>query len=237
MTTTIGSKHTPSPSADTRRYDLYAGIHKAMRAAMTHTMLRLGSVDPGDHTDVAGSLADMQGLLALCRLHLHDENTFIPPAIERVAPGQSRRIADEHLDHERDIAALQAGIESVRTHADRAGPPLAALYRQLSVFVAHNFAHMADEETRHNAALWAGYDDRELLAIEHAIVASIPPDQMAAVLHWMLPALNHPQRQAMLEDMRDNAPAGAADGVMRMAESLLPAGEWRKLERALTVAA
>ena len=237
MITTIESPPAPLQPSGTCRYDLYAGIHKALRAAMTHTMLRLGSVDPGDQADVAGSLAATQDLLDLCRLHLHDENTFVHPAIERVAPGQSCRIADEHREHERDIAVLQAGIESVRAHAGRPGPAIAALYRQLSVFVAHNFAHMVDEETRHNAALWAGYDDRELLGIEHAIVASIPPDLMATVLRWMLPALNHPQRHVMLEDMRSHAPAEAVDGVMRMAESLLPAGEWRKLERALAVAA
>jgi hypothetical protein len=66
---------------------------------------------------------------------------------------------------------------------------LGRLYRALALFVADNFQHMQVEETAHNAVLWAAYRDDELMAIEQAIVASIPPDAMAEALHWFLPAL------------------------------------------------
>lgn len=52
---------------------------------------------------------------------------------------------------------------------------LGLLERLLALFVADDVQHMHVEETAHDAVLWAHYSDDELMAIEQAIVASIPP--------------------------------------------------------------
>ena len=77
------------------RYDLYAGIHKALRLLMTRTLTTLGATDPGDAAEAAASLERLDGLLDLCELHLHDENTYVHPALERARDGHDSPIVRE----------------------------------------------------------------------------------------------------------------------------------------------
>lgn len=227
-------------AAGQARYDIYAGVHKGLRAMMAHTLVQLGSVDTTERYDVAQALRQTRSLLSLCRLHLHDENTFVHPALERITKGASKRISDEHVEHERDIDALAHQVATIETRLEQPGSthtdlaqPVGKLYLNLSTFIAHNFEHMAIEEARHNEILWSALSDQALLDIEHAIVASIAPEMMGVLLRWIVPSLNHAQRVAMLTDMRCGAPAEVFNGVLQMTSGLIPADQWEKLSRAL----
>lgn len=218
-------------SATAPRYDLYLGIHKALRAYMGDTLALLGRSDWSDAADREAALTRVRELLQICTVHLEDENRFVHPALEACTPGAAARIAAEHQHHQRDIDAL-------RLHADRlaAVPDAAlglALYHRLSRFVAENFEHMLYEESEHNALLWARYSDDELAAIEADIVAAVPPEAMAALLPWFLSALNHPERVGMLAGMRQGMPPEIFDGVLGMARTRLSQRDWARLERAL----
>ena len=216
------------------RHDIYAGIHKALRLFMTRTLTQVGSADPADARDVAAAVTQVDSLLALCELHLTDENTFVHPALERARPGSAARIAAEHLHHEESIADLRDLAALVRHSADAGrAAALRRLYHALALFVAENLQHMHVEETAHNALLWAAYDDTELLAIEQQIVASIPPQAMADALHWFFPALNAPERAAMLAGMRQGMPPEPFADVLGIAEQTLAAPDFAKLRRAL----
>jgi hypothetical protein len=223
-----------APAEAGPRLDLYAGIHKALRLLMTRTLTAVGSTDPADAAEVAATLQQVDGLLGLCELHLKDENEFVHPALERALPGSSARVAGEHLHHEesiadlRDLAALVAHSADAGRHA-----ALHRLYHALALFVADNLQHMHVEETAHNAVLWAHCGDAELAAIEQQIVASIPPDAMAAALHGFFPALNAPERAGMLAGMREGMPAEAFAGVLGIAERTLGAADFAKLQRDL----
>ena len=232
----VAQSTTAAPGA---RYDIYAGIHKALRLLMTRTLVRVGATDPADATEVAATLAEVDGLLGLCELHLADENGFIHPALERARAGSAARIAAEHVHHAEAIADLRdlAALAAHSADAARAAA-LTRLYHALALFVADNLQHMNYEETAHNALLWSAYTDAELAAIEQAIVASIPPQAMAAALHAFFPALNAPERAAMAAGMRASGmPADAFAGVLGIAERTLAAGDFAKLQRDLARAA
>lgn len=216
------------------RLDLYAGIHKALRLFMTRTLCRVGSTDPGDADDVAATLDMVNRLLGLCELHLKDENEFVHPALERARPGSAARIAAEHIHHAEAMADLRdlAGLVADSRDAARAAS-CSRLYRALALFVADNFQHMEVEESAHNAVLWAHYSDAELLAIEQALVASIPPPAMFEALHWFLPALNAPERAGMLAGMRQGMPPEPFLGVLDIAQRTLSLQDHAKLRRAL----
>lgn len=223
-----------APAAPAGRHDMYAGIHKALRLCMTRTLCRVGSTDPGDADDVSTMLDMVQRLLGLCELHLKHENDFVHPALEHARPGSAARIAAEHVHHAEAIADLRdlAGLVSDSRVAARAAA-CSRLYRALALFVADNFQHMDYEETAHNAVLWAHYSDAELLAIEQALVASIPPQAMFEALHWFLPALSAPERAAMLAGMRQGMPPEPFLGVLDIARRMLPPQDEAKLRRAL----
>ena len=105
----------------------------------------------------------------------------------------------------------------------------------MALFVAENFEHMHVEETEHNAVLWAHYTDAELIAIERELVASIPPQAMMAALHWFMPALNAPERAAMLGDMKAGMPPEPFAAVLDIARRTVAPGEFAKIARAVGV--
>ena len=219
------------------RIDLYAGIHKAMRALMADTLLAVSRMDPDDALELADGTQRVLQLLEFCRAHLRHENDFVHAAMESRAPGSSSQIAHEHEEH---VAAIEALARQATGLLDcdaalRGGGAL-ALYRALSIFIAHNFEHMHVEETAHNEVLWARFTDAELVAVHDALVASIPPEEMMFVIRWMVPFMNPAERAAMLGDMRAHAPAPAFAAALETVRPHLSAREWDKLAASLGLA-
>lgn len=220
-TTAHTATHSAAP-APRGRHDMYGPIHKALRLFMTRTMCTVGATDPGNADEVATSLSMVERLLGLCEVHLKDENEFVHPAMERARPRSTARIAAEHVHHGETIADLRDLAGLVRD--SRGGPrgdALARLYRALALFVADNLQHMHVEETVHGPVLWASYSDAELVAIEQALVASIPPAAMAESLHWFIPALSAPERAAMLGGMQHGMPPEPFAAVLDIARRTL----------------
>lgn len=213
------------------RFDLYVLIHKALRLFMHDTLTRLGRMDTADAPEVKAVLDQVQALLDGCRAHLAKENSYLHAAIEARRPGASVQIAAEHVEHLEAIAGLEAEAATVRALPT----PAAALrmYRHLALFVGENLAHMHQEETEHNAALWAAYSDAELLEVHERILASIPPLEMASVLRWMVPALSPAERAEMLGAMMAGMPPDAFAGVLDIVRPHLDDTAWAKLARAL----
>lgn len=222
----------------TPRLNLYAGIHKALRAFMADTLLAVGRMDVDDDLELAQTCHRVVELLEFCRSHLGHENRFIHAAMEACAPGTSQKLAHEHEEHERDIARLTSGATSLLS-APRAqrGALAHALYTELAVFVGHNYEHMQIEETEHNAVLWAHYSDAELVDIHNALVATIPPQETMLVMRWMVPFLSPGERVAVLSDMQAHAPAPAFAAVLEAVQPHLTQPEWAKLARALALPA
>ena len=95
------------------RMDMYASIHKALRAFMADTLLGLGRMDVDDDLEFAQTCDRVMQLLDLCRAHLHHENQFVHAAMEARQPGSSQNIAGEHLEHEQAITALADAVKRI----------------------------------------------------------------------------------------------------------------------------
>jgi len=238
METTATTRPQPQSPATAPRHDLYARVHKGLRVFMGDTLAAVGRMDPADADDAAAALGQLRLLLELCQSHLEHENRFLHTAMEARRPGSAARTDEDHVGHEEAIDELTAEIGAVERATGAARTAAAhRLYLRLATFVAENLAHMHVEETANNAVLWACYTDDELLAIEHALVAAIPPQKMGAFLRWMLPSMSHAERVAMLSGMRQGAPAEAFAGVLGLTRAYVPARDWAKLAAALDVAA
>ena len=120
--------------------------------------------------------------------------------------------------------------------ASRRGAAARVLYRDLAAFVADNLVHMAVEESDHNAVLWSTHSDDELIGIERAIVGSIAPPLKSAYMRWIVPAIPHAERVAVMSALRANAPAEAFDATLAMLKAHLAHRDWAKLVSALTSA-
>jgi hypothetical protein len=218
-------------NAPAPRHDLYTFIHKALRAYMTHTLLRVGRVDAADEQEVAEVAEEVRTLLDFCASHVHHENEIVHAAMEARRPGSATAIEVEHVHHEATIEGLRMLVGAMAT-----GPAgVQALYRALAAFVAENLVHMEQEETAHNAVLWAAYSDEELRAIEQRIHQRVAPQQMQIAMRWMLPHLTPAERAMVLGGVRAHAPADAFNGLINMVRPLLGQRDWRKLSLALGV--
>ncbi|MBS0320813.1 MAG: hemerythrin domain-containing protein [Proteobacteria bacterium] len=213
------------------RHDLYRMIHLALRRCMAEAMLQAGRLDADDPADVAAMNTAMQELISLFRGHLATEDALVHPAIEARAPGVTRHIAGDHVEHALAIDVLARTTAELRSASGSTARGRAArdLYRELAAFVADNLTHMAYEEREHNAALWAAYTDDELLELERNIVASIPPQKMFATLRWMATACPPAERAQLFAKLRAMAPAELVDGVLGVVQPELSDRDWRKL--------
>ena len=95
------------------------------------------------------------------------------------------------------------------------------LYLELADFTGTYLLHQDVEERIVLPALRTAIGPREILAIHGAIIASIPPDQMARSLAFMLPAMNIDGRAELLAGMRAGAPPQVFEGVWGLAASVL----------------
>lgn len=223
--------------AQAPRRDLYADIHKALRAFMSDTLVRIGRLDVHDPADRDAGLAQLAELLDFCRDHIRHENDFVHTAIEARQPAGASRMASEHAEHLDSIDALQGEAAALQCAPIEAAPALALrLYRHLALFVAENFEHMHLEETQHNTLLWAHYSDAELDALHDRLLASIPPAGHLLVARWMLPALPPVERAGMVGGMKAGMPPEALLSVLTMVRPHLDASGWRKLALAAGVA-
>lgn len=221
-------------TAEAPRFDMYTGIHKALRALMADTLLAVGRMDVEDDLERAETTERVLGLLQFCAGHVEHENAFVHAAIEARAPGASAQVGHEHEEHGKHIARLADCVGVLRNCAPARRPAAAAhLYRELALFIAENFQHMHVEETAHNAVLWSRYTDAELVAVHDALLASIGPEEMAYTVRWLLPFMNPMERFMVCADMRGKAPAQVFDALLGIARPHMTGREWEKLQQAL----
>ena len=214
------------------RFDIYAGIHKALRAMMMETLRTAGCVDIHDADEVHAVYESVLGLAGTCATHLEHENEFIHPAMESRCTGSSAGVATEHAQHLAALARLCDAAASLRicTSSPEREQAAQALYREIALFVGENFAHMHTEETKHNPVLWAYYGDDELRALEGRIVASLPPEENLQVMRWMIPAMTPAERATLLEGIKNTAPAAAYAAILDTVRQYLSPKDWCKLE-------
>lgn len=200
---------------DASRHDFYRAIHKALRLGHCRMLPALGSLDTRDRARTEAVLAELRGLMALGQGHLEGENREIHAALEARAPGASSHAADDHAEHEASFAEIEALISAIE-QAPLAERELAArrLYRRYAVFVAHDLEHMDVEESELLTTLQEHFSDAELIAMEARIVASHPPEKMAAAMKLMAPALNHGERVDLLAKLQKALPQQAFDGLL-----------------------
>ena len=218
------------------RFNLYATIHKALRAAMSDALLALGRADPAEEAELHSACDRVVELMEMAERHVEHENNFVHPALRARCPGVCDEVAGEHEHHLRHTAHLADAARALAAVPPAERPAaLHALYLALALFVADNFQHMHSEEQRHNAALWAAYSDLELIAVHDALIASIPPAEMMQYLHWLLPSLNPQERCLLLNDMQEKAPAEALAAALDLARARLSARDWAKLSRGMNL--
>ena len=127
------------------------------------------------------------------------------PAIETHLPALAAHVETDHLTLESRMATL-VEMADANAHVSADNADSHRLYIELGSFTGSYLEHQDFEERVIMPALEAAIGPDACFGIERAIVASIPPDQMASSLALMLPAMNIDDRAAMLGGMQAGAP-------------------------------
>lgn len=227
----FGEKTDVSGNSDQPRHDLYYAIHKGIRYAHCRLLMRIGSLDLDNDAARDALVSALRDHLNLCNGHLAHENREIHTALEARSPGASEVAEEGHVEHEKTFEELGRLIGTLATAAPGERQKVAhALYRRFALFMANDFEHMHEEETVLQPALQMAFTDEELLAIEHRIVASIPPHEMPLNMVPIVAAMHPGERREMLAGMKAGMPpadfAGMLDGLVK---PNIPSTEWDAL--------
>lgn len=189
------------------RHDPYGAVHKGIRAAHMRCLVAIGAADPASDALIDRLAREIADHIAMCQTHLQDEDSFLHTALEQRRPGASAHAAEDHDDHQRSFAELEALLSRLVSALPSARPAaLAELYRRFARFVADDLLHMDHEEHVLLPDLQAAFSDPELQEIEGRIIAAIPADRMAMFLDAMMDGLPKPEVAAMLGAMEAAMP-------------------------------
>ena len=158
------------------------------------------------------------------------------PALELHAPELAEVIHVVHPELDRrvqDLRGLAAEVQG--TGGTRARAAVHSLYLELASFTGAYLEHQHFEERECMYALADAMPVEELAAIDQAIVASIPPAELANGLSVMLPAMNVDDRVELLGGVREGAPPEVFAGLCALAESVLSPEAWKATAKRLAL--
>jgi hypothetical protein len=211
-------------------FNLYRDIHKGIRAELFGVTRAAGNIDPEDRPERAALAERVTNLAAILEGHAEGEDRQVQPPTEKYLPDIAELIARDHARFDRRVQDFTALADDT-VHATGSGQRarVEQLYMELASFTGDYLAHQNIEEQVVMPALERELGVEACFAIHTAIVADIPPEQMAKGLAVMLPAMNIDDRTEMLGGMQQNAPAEVFAGVWGLAGTVLSAEDHHAL--------
>jgi hypothetical protein len=218
--------------------DLYRDIHKGIRAELFAVTTSAGSIDPPDRGDRIALFEHVSAVAAVLESHARHEDDVIDPVLARHRPDLAGVIAADHARLEAAFTAVTLKAEGLVFAVPADERALArTLYLDLAAFTGAYLVHQDVEERVVMPALEQAIGVPAVVELHERIVASIPPDEMARSLAFMLPAMNVEDRCEMLGGMRAAAPAPAFEAVLGLARSVLRPAEFDAIASRLAIAA
>ena len=227
---------TVEPHFQIAAVDLYRDIHKGIRAELFAVTSSAGSIDPSDRCDRAALADHVVSIAGVLESHAHHEDVVIDPVLERHLPDLAEVINDDHERLERMFSSItDLANVAIDVHANEQRRVMQLLHLDLAQFTSAYLGHIDLEERVVMQRLSEMLAVDEIAAMHGAIVGSIPPDEMAHSLAFMLPAMNTDDRTELLGGIRMAAPPEAFDATLGLARSVLRPGDFAALADRLEV--
>ncbi len=222
MTLTADTDPRDSNPAGRASVDLYRDIHKGIRAELFAVTGQAGRVDPASRPACTELADHVRGLMEVLEVHAEHEDGVIQPVLDRRLPELAARVHDDHeLLSKRTTALIALVDQAADSSGELRNETAHELYLELADFTGVYLAHQGVEERIVSPALLEAVGPEEVAVIHGTIIASIPPDQMARSLAFMLPAMNVDNRAELLGGVQVSAPAPVFEGVWALAASVL----------------
>jgi hypothetical protein len=206
------------------RYNPFNLIHKVLRAMLYDSALTLQQTYFANTEEAETALEKVEDVLFMFESHAHHEDTMVLPAVEAYEPQLVEEFEKEHEEDLRLSNRLKNLLNIYRNiyFTEERIVCGSAITKSFVEFMVFNLEHMAKEEVLINQALWKHYTDEQLIAVSQKITASIPSQEVAVASKWMFRGINNYDAITWLKSVKQNAPAPAFEGLMRLAENELP---------------
>jgi hypothetical protein len=231
LATPTNDPTTEAPSeSELVSFDLYADIHKGIRGELFRITSSAGRLDPGERCAREQLLEGVHRLFGFLVVHAEHEDQFVQPLLEVHAPYYAEVVASDHVRLEDQMAAIEARVERAASasKAEQRGR-IHHVYRELAAFTSAYLEHQDFEECKVMPALDAVMGTDELVAVNAAIVASIPPEQLGDSLSLMLPAMNIEDRVELFAGAQAGMPPEVFAGVWALTGSILEVADYEAL--------
>jgi hypothetical protein len=146
--------------------------HKGIRAELFGVTSAAGTMDPRDEAALSALSRRFRALTSLLDEHAAHEERYLTPLIERQSRPLAKFITHDHGALEAQLHRLGAAAEELPS---KRRETLHRFYLGVASFTSAYLGHQAAEELEVMPALAAGYTIEELVRVNAAIMAEIPP--------------------------------------------------------------
>ena len=216
--------------------DLYKDIHKGIRVELFSVTAEAGRLDPSQGIARAALATHVGDVVHLLTGHAEHEDAAIQPVLEAHLPDLAERIEVDHLTLEARMDDLvEMATEAASLTVADPGAKVHRIYLALASFTSDYLGTRTSRSASSCRRSKPRSGFPRSLTIHQAILANMPPEEMAKGLAVMIPAMNIDDRTALLGGMRAGAPAEVFDGVWSLVGSVLEPDDYRALARRLDI--
>ena len=216
-----------------KRGNLFTMPHKCFRAIMNNASRVAAMCDYSETDEIEATLKTVDDMIMQMEHHSEIEDAHVLPAVERSIPDMAAEWRRQHHDLEESMKDLKTRVAALREATETSDREAlgSALVRSLNLFQAYNIIHMNMEETELTCKLWSAYTEDELMAIHRAIMSSMPPPIMMALLPTMVGVINFSELLDLVMGCKMALPAPAFAGVCKMIQGTVTPKRWEKLSK------
>ncbi|NND32483.1 MAG: hypothetical protein HKN76_07825 [Saprospiraceae bacterium] len=215
-----------------QKIDLFTPIHKAIRALIYDTGIKLQRTDFSSEVESNKFLTHLERVLDLLEEHARHEDQIIFPPIEKASPGICGELEKEHEYGEKLLLSLRKVISELELLDGVARNSRSnSLNRTYTDFISFYLSHMNREEETVLPVSKNTLTNNELASIRLKVQIDTRPGQYTEWLRWMLPALNIRELVPLFQQIKASAPSAIYQQVVRIGEEVIDSQRWNTILR------
>jgi hypothetical protein len=176
-------------------------------------------------------------VLSMLHAHVRDEDSQVYPRVRPFDTAGVDLLIDEHREIADRLIVVARMADEVQTATEPAARIGAGrrLNREVNDFLAFYLGHMNHEEAVIVPVLQDHLTDEEIRRMRGDILRAMPPDRLAVMLRWVLPALNLQELTALLGDLKRSGPPDFLRLVRGIAAANVDPDRWHTVKSQLSL--
>lgn len=221
---------------ETRRFNTFYLIHKALRAMMYDCAVSIQQTDFTNQAEMNTTAEKIKNVIDNFDDHANHEDNFVMPMILKYKPEIVAEFEKEHVtDHRlgKEISGVIDDLISAANDDERKSNGLKLLYL-FNDFMGFNLYHMNKEEDILNNLLWKHYTDEEIHEMQGKLLSSIPPQKNMISVTWMMKSISNNEIIEFLSFQRKIQPEEIYKALLNITENQITPERWNVIKKTVS---